>query len=325
MEKQVSIVIPNYNGIRFIRGCLDAMRAQTYPAEIFVIDNASSDGSDRVVEEEYPEVRLVRMETNTGFTGAVNEGIRLSEGLRFVILLNNDAYAEPRFTEELVRGMEEDKRAFSAQAKMLSLADPSVIDDAGDLYCALGWAFGRGKGKKDKPRYDRPCRIFSACAGAAIYRRDLLAELGGFDDAHFAYLEDTDVGWRARIRGYRNLYLPGAVVRHAGSSVSGSAHNAFKVTYSSRNSVYLIAKNMPLFQRILNCPLLLIGFGIKMLFFSRKGLGKVYRTGLKEGGRYAKEARKNGKAVRFEWKNFGHYLRIQGELWVNCVRRAFGF
>ena len=324
LEKTVSVVIPNYNGIRYIRGCLDAMRAQTLVPGIIVVDNASADESDRIVENEYPEARLIRMETNTGFTGAVNEGIRQSEGSRYVILLNNDTEADPRFVEELVAGMEADPGAFSAQAKMLSMADPSVLDDAGDLYCALGWAFGRGKGKPDAPRYDRPCRIFSACAGAAIYRMSALEEVGGFDDAHFAYLEDLDIGWRARTFGYHNLYLPGAVVRHAGSAVSGSRHNEFKVSLSSRNSVYVIGKNMPPVQRILNAPLLLLGFWIKSVYFSRKGLGDAYRKGLREGRSLAKAAKERRRETVRGRKRFGAYLRIQAELWTNCFRRALG-
>lgn len=161
---------------------------------------------------------------------------------------------------------------FSTSAKMLSMKEPEIIDDAGDFYCALGWAFARGKGM-DSGRYTEPSKIFAACGGAAIYRRDVFAKIGYFDENHFAYLEDIDIGYRARIFGYQNGYCPEAIVYHAGSGASGSRYNAFKVDLSSRNSIYLIYKNMPLLQLILNLPFLLLGFLVKTLFFIKRDLG----------------------------------------------------
>lgn len=120
-------------------------------------------------------------------------------------------------------------------------------------------------------------------AEAAIYRRKLFEKIGLFDEAHFAYLEDIDLGYRANIYGYKNVFAPKAEVLHAGSAVSGSRHNAFKVSLSSRNSIYLIYKNMPVLQVLLNLPFLLVGFLIKTLFFVKKGLGREYIKGLKKG------------------------------------------
>ena len=112
------------------------------------------------------------------------------------------------------------------QAKLLSYADHHVIDDAGDEYCALGWAFARGSGKPAEA-YDRPSAVFSCCAAAAIYRMSTFEEIGYFDERHYCYLEDVDIGWRARIYGYQNWYEPAAVVYHVGSAASGSRHNPF--------------------------------------------------------------------------------------------------
>lgn len=126
-------------------------------------------------------------------------------------------------------------------------------------------------------------RIFSACAGAAIYRKELLEKIGLFDEAHFAYLEDVDVGYRANLYGYRNLFAPDAVVYHAGSAVSGSRHNPFKVELTARNNLYLIYKNMPPLQLLINLPFLLLGILIKGVYFGRKGMGKSYLSGLKKG------------------------------------------
>ena len=190
------------------------------------------------------------------------------------------------------------------------------MDDAGDYYCALGWAFGRGKGGS-VDAYTEPVDVFAACAGAAIYRKEMLESLGYFDENHFAYLEDIDLGYRARIQGYRNVYAPKAIVYHVGSGFSGSTHNAFKVKLSSRNSVYLAYKNMPFLQMLLNSPFLILGHGVKYLFFLKKGLGKDYVQGVKEGFTLCKREKK----VRFLWKNVPNYCKIQLELWLNMARR----
>ena len=199
---------------------------------------------------------------------------------------------------------------------MIQFHERKLMDDAGDYYCALGWAFGRGKGKS-VDKYNEPAEIFAACAGAAIYRKKMLESLGYFDEKHFAYLEDIDIGYRARIHGYKNVYAPKAVVYHVGSGFSGSAHNAFKVKLSSRNNVYLIYKNMPFLQIVINSPFLLAGFAVKWLFFLKKGLGKEYVSGLKDGIRLCRE----GKKEKYFGKNLSNYLKIQLELWLNVVRR----
>ena len=118
--------------------------------------------------------------------------------------------------------------------------------------------------------------MFSACGGAAIYRRALFEQIGYFDELHFAYLEDVDIGYRARIMGYKNKYTPKAVVYHAGSSTTGGRYNTFKVRIAARNSWYVVFKNMPLLQLIINLPFILIGFMIKAMFFILKGYGREY-------------------------------------------------
>ena len=324
MEKKVSVVIPNYNGLAFYRDCLLALRDQTrMPDRIVVIDNGSTDQSAEAIEKEFPEVELLRLDTNTGFCGAVNAGIIASYDMDYVILLNNDTKADPRFVEELLKAVMKNDKIFSCQAKMLSMADPSVMDDAGDYYCALGWAFARGKGKP-ADRYEKPVSLFFSCAGAAIYSVKILREIGKFDENHFCYLEDTDVGWRARISGYRNVFAPTAKVLHIGSATTGSLYNDFKVRNSSRNSIYLIYKNMPAAQILLNLPLLIFGFSVKAVFFFRRGFGGVYMKGIVNGFRLCRKGAEEGKKVVFKSENLPHYVRIQLELWANCVRRLIG-
>ena len=314
-SSKVSVVIPNYNGMAFIEDCLKAVLSDAPEAEILVVDNGSEDGSAELVRRQFPEVRLLLLDQNYGFPRAVNEGIRAASR-EYVLLLNNDTKVLPGFTETLVEAIERDGRIFSVQAKLISLPCPEKIDDAGNFYCAFGWAFARGK---DKPvtYYEKQTSVFSACAGAAIYRKRVFSEIGCFDEAHFVYLEDVDVGWRARIHGYRNLYEPKAKVLHAGSGTSGSRYNEFKVRASSRNNVWIIYKNMPLLQMLLNLPFLLAGFGAKCLFFAKKGFGGIYARGILTGLLTCREREK----VKFCWKYLPAYVRIQLELWINIGKR----
>lgn len=317
-----TVVIPNYNGIDFLRDCLDSL-SKCSPAdfETIVVDNGSSDGSIDMLKADYPSVKLIAFDTNTGFAKAVNAGIEAA-GTEYVILLNNDTVVDPAFVSELEKAMDSSVRVFSASAKMIDMHHPDILDGTGDYYCALGWAYAYGKGK-NVAALDSERRIFSACGGAAIYRRKELVEIGCFDENHFAYLEDIDVGYRAKINGYRNIYAPKALVYHAGSGSSGSRYNTFKIELSSRNSVYLVLKNMPLLQLIINLPLLIIGFGIKAFFFILKGHGLTYIKGLGKGVKMYFGREGHSHKVRYRFKNTGNYLVIQLELWVNIIRRLF--
>ena len=322
---KTTVVIPNYNGIKYIEACLESLYSGTEKnIDVIVVDNASTDGSLELIKERFPDVRLIENSENTGFCSAVNQGIKASN-TPYVILLNNDTQAGISFVHEMEKAMDSDSRVFSASAKMVSLYDKDKIDDAGDFYCALGWAFARGKGKSisEHPgKYDKDCDIFAACAGAAIYRRELFDDdkVGMFDENHFAYFEDIDIGYRAKLQGYVNRYVSGALVYHAGSATSGSRYNAFKTKLASRNSVYLVYKNMPLFQILINMPFLIAGFAIKTLFFIKKGFGSEYMHGIVNGIKLSagKEGRKHKQ--RFCLRRFPNYLKIQLLLWRNMLR-----
>lgn len=310
----VTIVIPNYNGIAYLEACLRSVFHQTdVLPEVIVVDNGSTDESREYIREHFPECRLICLDQNYGFCRAVNEGIKRAKS-PYVILLNNDTQVRPDFAGQLLRAIRKDERRFSCAALMLKYRERDLVDNAGDYYCALGYAVTRGKGRP-AVKYQKGCRIFSSCAGAAIYRKDLVEKLGGFDEAHFAYLEDLDLSWRARIHGYCHWYTPEAVVYHVGSATSGSRYNRFKVLHSAGNNVYLIYKNMPFLQILLNAPLLLAGFFIKYLFFVRKGLGRAYLEGLCRGAALCREHPQ--KKVPFCMEHIPAYIRIQLELWKN--------
>ena len=328
---KTTVVIPNYNGIKYVENCIEKLKDAKAQGDfhILVVDNGSTDGSlEKLREYEEADVlQLVALPENTGFCGAVNEGIRNTE-TAYVLLLNNDTEVTKDFVKELENFMDCHPKAFSASSKMLSLQEPDVIDDCGDLYCALGWAFGLGKGKNvrssSSQKYEKEGQIFAACGGASIYRKEVFDKIGIFDDNHFAYLEDIDVGYRALIHGYRNYYCPDAVVYHAGSGFSGSRYNKFKIDLSAKNSIYLIYKNMPFLQVLLNLPFLLVGFGMKTLFFVLKGFGGTYCKGLWKGIRLSFSAAGRTHKVRFQWKHTVNYLVIQWYLWWNMIRRFIG-
>lgn len=312
---EVTVVIPNYNGIAYLPACLDALRRQKYQEfDTIVVDNGSKDKSQELIREEYPEVKLICLPKNEGFCGAVNVGIRASK-TPFVILLNNDTEAQPGFVSGLLAAIRKDRRRFSCSAKMIQFYDRARMDNAGNYYSALGWAYARGNGRPQQ-NYKREKTVFAACAGAAIYRKDVMKRIGYFDEVHFAYLEDMDLGYRARIHGYTNVFAPEAVVYHVGSGTTGSRYNPFKVRYSARNNLYLVYKNMPPLQILLNLPFLAAGFLIKFLFFVKKGFGREYVTGLRQGWKLCQKNRK----VKFLFKNFHNYCRIQCELWINILK-----
>jgi GT2 family glycosyltransferase len=315
----VTVVIPNYNGLDYLKRCLRSLWTGTLLPLVYVVDNGSKDGSVLWVREHYPTVKLIEMGENTGFCCAVNAGIKAAD-TDYVILLNNDTVVGRHFVAELLGTIRPDERIFSVGAKMVTMDAPDIIDDAGDYYCALGWAFAWGKGQP-ADRYTKARDIFAACAGAAIYRKRMVEELGYFDEAHFAYLEDIDIGYRAQLAGYINRFTPRAVVRHAGSGASGSRYNDFKTDMTSRNSVYLIYKNMPIGQIILNLPLLMIGFGVKWAFFVRKGMGRGYLKGLWKGVLLSSSPEGRAKKVFFQRENLSRYLSVQGQLYVNIIRR----
>ena len=323
---KVTVVIPNYNGIKYIGPCLDAMEKQTSrDFDIVVVDNGSTDGSFEKAKS-YPSVNVIEMGENTGFTGAVNAGIDEAKrrGSEFVILLNNDTEAHDDFVQELICAISKDKKLFSCQAKMLMAKDPELMDDGGDFYCALGWAFARGSGKKET-KYKRDVNIFYSCGGAAIYRLSAFEKTGEFDNRQFAYLEDCDIGWRAKIFGYENSFASKALVKHVGSGASGSKYNEFKISHSAANSIYIIYKNMPVVQLIINMPFLIAGFLIKQLFFVKKGFGTVYFKGILRGFKMCREDKKYNKKVHFEGRHLKNYFMIQIDLWINIFRRLREF
>ena len=308
--QEVTIIIPNYNGKSLLENCFRTLENQSYKDfKVLVVDNGSTDGSTDI-KSDVLDVEWIALNENLGFCGAVNLAVQKT-GTPYVILLNNDTETDKYFVEWLLRGIKKSDHIFSCGAQMIDYKNHEILDNAGDLYTAMGWAVARGKGRPCKD-YETSKRVFSCCAGAAIYRMDIMRKIGGLDEKHFAYLEDLDIGYRARICGYQNWYAPKAKVYHVGSGTSGSRYNSFKVRLAARNNVYLNYKNMPLFQLVLNSLPLGLGILVKYAFFRKIGFGKDYIDGLKEGFKTAKQCRK----VKYDKKHLKNYLAIE---WGLCT------
>lgn len=322
MDKPLyTVIIPNYNGLKYMERCMEALRRQTYTSfAVLIVDNGSTDGSVEYLKELEKEENIsnIFLDTNTGFSGAVNVGIAAAD-TEYVVLLNNDTEAEPDYLKEIARVFENDKhkRIAAVSPLMIQLYHKELIDDAGDGYNLLGWGFQRGVGQAvTTAKFAHETRVFSACAGAAAYRRSVLEEIAFpgekdayFDPMHFAYLEDIDVSFRARIHGYDIVYAPRSRVYHVGSGTSGSKYNAFKVRLAARNNIYLNYKNMPFLMLLINLPGIICGVLIKQLFFIKKGFGREYLRGFIEGIRTLPECRRH--KTHFKAARLLTYIRIE--------------
>jgi GT2 family glycosyltransferase len=242
VPQRVSVVIPNWNGARHLPVCLDALRAQTHPdIEVIVADNASTDGSQALLAERYPEARLVALPTNRGFTGACNAGMQAATG-EFVALLNNDTEVHPGWAAAVVRAFARHPEAGSVASKMLLFNDRHRFHTAGDQYLVNGRLANRGVWEEDTGQYDREEYVFSACGGSSAYRRSMLDEIGLLDDDFFFSCEDMDLGWRAQLAGYRCIYAPDAVVYHHLAATGGGVTASF---YDGRNAIWILIKDYP--------------------------------------------------------------------------------
>jgi len=217
-------VIPNWNGARWIDGCLDSVRAQDRtPDRIVVVDNGSTDGSDDRAES-HAGVEVLRLGRNTGFSVAVNRGVQAVDA-DWVALVNTDVVLDADWLGRACAVLEGEPAVASVATKMVDLDDPATIYDAGDLLRRDGACEQRGRFMRDDGRFDEAGDAFAACAGAAAYRRTAFAAAGGFDERFFAYLEDVDLGLRLRLAGWRCRYEP-AVARHKGEGSSNALTRA---------------------------------------------------------------------------------------------------
>jgi len=239
---KASIIIPNLNGRHHLNDCLGSLRQQTCADfEVLLVDNGSTDGTQAYVRGQFPEVKLIELGQNRGFTGACNAGWSAAKG-EIIVLLNNDTLVDPDWLREVWAAFAQNPRVGSVASKMLLFDQRDTFHTAGDFYRVDGLPGNRGVWQKDVGQYDQVEPVFSACGGSAAYRRTMLDEIGFLDDDFFFSCEDVDVGWRANLAGWQVLYVPTAVVYHKLKATGGSVTGSY---YDGRNFLYLIWKNYP--------------------------------------------------------------------------------
>lgn len=313
MDLKVSVVIPNYNGLKFLSACLRSLEAQTMPHRVIVVDNASADGSAQWLEQNHPQVECIRMPGNEGFASAVNAGIRAAN-TPYVVLLNNDTEAQPGWLEALVQAAQRREDIFSVSSLMLAYTDPSVVDDAGDCMTVWGKPFQRGNRRAAK-RYGKRCQVLSACGGAAIYNRAHLQRVGLFNETFFAYLEDVDLGLRARLHGYKNYYEPRARVLHIGSATSNSIASDFKIGLSARNKTVLLRQDLAPWMRCLLAPFLAWGRRKDARDHYANGYQKAYDDGVAQAQQRLEHPVENYKGTKIR-----HQMALFFRLWQGSFK-----
>ena len=270
----VTVVILNWNGGVYIGDCLKNIFKQDYSGySVVTVDNGSSDGSLELVRNAFPQVEAIALHKNLGFARGNNIAIR-STSTKYVALLNNDAMPDAKWLSYLVDALENHPEAGLAASKMLFYHKPDQIDRAGDVYTTAGTALLRGR-KERSNTYNEKEYVFGACAGAALYRTEMLKNIGLFDEDFFLLYEDVDLSFRAQLMGYKCIYVPDAVVYHVGSGSIGD-DTPTSVYYSHRNLEWVYIKNMPdsLIKKTIVSHLVYVLAAL--IFFAAKGRGGVY-------------------------------------------------
>ena len=324
----VSVIIVNYNGSHLLKECLESLSRQTYTDfEIIVVDNGSTDGSVELVKNHFPEVHILVNETNLGYGEGNNRGIMHSKG-RYVVLLNNDTKVHHCWLEELIKVAEEDSSIGMCASKILNYDNPEIIDNTGLLMYPDGLARGRGRLEKDRGQYDTLEEVFIPSGCAALYRREMLEEIGLFDEDFFLYLDDVDIGLRARLAGWKCIYVPDAIVYHKYSATT-EPYSPLKAYLVERNRIWIVIKYFPL-RMILMSPFytflrylfqiyaVLTGKGAvnkltksESIFNTIKIVLKAYLSAFKMSGKMLRKRRDIGRFKRvnnsefYEWfKNY---------------------
>ncbi len=246
MPARVTVVIPNWNGKRFLSPCLGSLRSQSFrDFETIIVDNGSTDGSIHFVKEHFPEVDVVALAENRGIAAAFNIGVEAS-GSDYVVLLNNDTEQDQRWLDALVRAANAHPESGLFASKLVDFHDRRVLDGAGDAMRLSGLPYRLGHGERDRGQFDEPSYVFGACAAAALYRKSLFEEVGLFDEDFVSYCEDGDLNFRAQLAGHRCFYVPDAVVYHMGSASTGGKRSPTATRLGTRNSLSLLVKDLPL-------------------------------------------------------------------------------
>jgi GT2 family glycosyltransferase len=240
----ISVIIPNWDGIIHLRDCLSSLQKQTFRNfEVIVVDNGSKDDSVNFIKREYPWIKLIELSKNIGFSAACNLGIKAAKG-RYIATLNNDTEVIPQWLGHLLKAAEKNEKIGMVASKILLSFETHEIDSVGMLIYPDGIGRQRGRGEIDNGQFDEDDEILLPSACAALYKMKMLEEIGLFDEDFFAYCEDTDIGLRGRLAGWKAVLAPEAVVYHKYSETGGK-YSLFKALHVERNRIWVAVKNFP--------------------------------------------------------------------------------
>lgn len=320
---ELSIVIPNWNGKKFLEVCLNSLSKQTCKNfEIILVDNGSTDGSVEYVKTQFPSVRVIAHEKNMGFAVAVNAGIRTSNS-ELVFLLNNDTEVQENCVEEILKAVERypDDSFFSC--KMVSFYHRDILDGTGDCVPRNLNPFRRGQMWRDTNEFDISQHTFGACAGAAVYKKSALADVDFFDEDFFCYYEDVDISIRLQLAGYTCRYLPKAVVYHIGSATTGSTFNPIVAQCLARNKCFIFIKTISFGLMMQNIGELIKGEIGRILHFAKNGFTRYYLIGLGQAITKLPTMLKKRKKILNSAKVSNQYIQqlmMESEHWSNPDR-----
>jgi GT2 family glycosyltransferase len=275
----ISTVILNWNGKEYLHPCLQSVKGQTYPnIEIILVDNASTDGSIEYIKDLLSDLRLIINYRNIGYGGGNNRGIEEARG-RYIFVLNSDTEIEKRCVELLWECIETDQRIGVTTPKILLYDRRDVIDAAGLTIYPDGLSIGRGR-LEPQEKYNQREEVFFGSGCASLFRKEMLEEIGLFDEDFFAYAEDTDLGWRARLARWKSYYVPEAVVYHHHSKKFGT-YSPLKAFLVERNRIWVAWKNFPL-------PILYLWPFYTLWRYFYQGIGALIQRGA--SGRFGQES-----------------------------------
>ena len=308
MDSLVSIILVTWNSAVYLPRCFESLREQNYKKfEIIIVDNGSTDGGIDGIKEKYPslDIRIKKLDTNTGFAVANNIGAHLARG-KWLALLNADAFPEPAWLENLVSAAKKYPNA-SFSSRQIQANNPKYLDGEGDIYRLTGFAKRRSYNIPTYPVGDELVEIFSPCAAAALYPRQAFLDIDGFDEEFFSYYEDVDLGFRLRLHGLKSYYLPQAVVYHIGSASTGKMSD-FSVYHAHRNLLWTYLKNMPSWLLWISLPLHILINLVFLLTRHRNVIFRAKKDALRELGNVLKKRRQIQRNRKASVKEIYHAL-----------------
>ncbi len=261
-KKLISIIIPNWNGEKLLKECINSILEQTYKNyEIIVVDNGSTDNSVNLIKENYPEVKIIELRKNYGFSVAVNKGIKNSKG-ELILLLNNDIVLKKDFLEKAIESEIKYPEAGFFAVRILIKDRPEFIDTAGDAFTIAGFSYKIGT-LENRDSYKKSYWCFGACGGCALYRRELFEKVGLFDEDYFIFIEDVDLSFRAQLYGYKCRFVPELIAYHKVRATFKNKRKTIYLTY--RNLIYTIYKNLPINLILVYSPHLILNILLTLI------------------------------------------------------------